>query len=244
MEGKKQSRNMFVCAKIKIRKEQENLKLYYIEDDENIASKVCTYLGEKGYEVLMLHDISDAKHKLSCEVPSLCLVDWNLPDGTGGDLCKWIRNRFPELPIIFITVKDQINDIVNGFQIGADDYITKPFDLEILYSRIHALLRRVGKTNRFLTCGEITVDQCSYTVLAGQKEVSLSSMEYQLLLLLIENKNRTVTRQSLLEMIWDANGNYVNDNTLTVTMKRLREKLHNPACIKTIRSFGYRMEDT
>ncbi|MFT3983814.1 MAG: response regulator transcription factor [Lachnospiraceae bacterium] len=219
------------------------VKIYYIEDDESIADEVRIYLNKKGYDVLVIGSISEAKNKLNREVPLLCLVDWNLPDGTGENLCGWIREKYAELPIIFITVKDQINEIVNGFQIGADDYITKPFDLEILYSRIGALLRRAGTTTALLTCGKITVDKSKYKVMVDCEEVLLSSMEYQLLLLLLENKNRIVTRQRLLELIWDANGNYVNDNTLTVTMKRLREKLNNPDCVKTIRSFGYRMED-
>lgn len=218
-------------------------QIYYIEDDVTIANEVRTYLNGKGYDVLVIGCVAEAKNILNNQIPMLCLVDWNLPDETGEHLCKWIRSRWAELPVIFITVKDEISDIVNGFQIGADDYITKPFDLEILYSRICALLRRTKIESDILTCAMISVDKRNYKVLVDCEEISLSSMEFQLLLLLIENKNRTVTRQSLLEMIWDTNGNYVNDNTLTVTMKRLREKLHNPQCIKTIRSFGYRMEE-
>lgn len=218
-------------------------KIYYIEDDESIADDVAAYLRETGYDVIVITSVSEARVILNNQIPMLCLVDWNLSDGSGGELCKWIRNRWAELPVIFITVKDQINDIVNGFHIGADDYITKPFELEILYSRICALLRRAKVIGSTLTCGSISVDTNTYRVWVDCEEIQVSSMEYQLLLLLIENKNKIVTRKNLLEKIWDANGNYVNDNTLTVTMKRLREKLHNPECIKTIRSFGYRMED-
>ena len=218
-------------------------KIYYIEDDESIGIDVSAYLKEKGYDVIVIPTVSEAKNIINNQMPVLCLVDWNLSDGTGEELCRWIRSRWSELPVIFITVKDQINDIVGGFHIGADDYITKPFELEILYSRIGALLRRAKVTGSTLTCGSISVDTNTYKVWADCEEIQVSYMEYQLLLLLIENKNKTVTRKNLLEEIWDANGNYVNDNTLTVTMKRLREKLHNPECIKTIRSFGYRMED-
>ena len=123
--------------------------------------------------------------------------------------------------------------------------MVKPFSLEILHSRMLAILRRsMKKEEHKLYCEEITLDKEKLAVFYQQEEVMLSSSEYQLLLMLMENKGKTITRKQLLEQIWDSTGNYVNDNTLTVTMKRLREKLHNPTCLKTIRSFGYRMEDT
>ena len=187
--------------------------------------------------------MAEAKDIVKCRMPELMLIDWNLPDGTGENLCKLIRKEYPELPVIFITVKDAVNDIINAFKTGADDYITKPFDLEILYSRINALLRRSRGVGSILTCNAIRIDKSTYKVFVDNKEISLSHIEYKLLLLLMENKNHTVMRDKLLELIWDVNGNYVNNNTLTVAMKRLREKLHNPECIKTIRSFGYRMEE-
>lgn len=218
-------------------------KIYYVEDDENIANEVVSYLNQKGYDAYTLNSMPEAKNILKYRLPGLMLIDWNLPDGTGENLCKWIRKEYPELPVIFITVKDTVNDIINGFKTGADDYITKPFALEILYSRINALLRRSTGSNSVLTCNAIRIDKNTYKVFIENEEISLSHIEYQLLLLLMENKNRTVMRDKLLELIWDVNGNYVNNNTLTVTMKRLREKLHNPECIKTIRSFGYRMEE-
>ncbi len=217
--------------------------VYYIEDDESIAGEVRMYLYDKGYEVITMDTVSEAKNKISRKTPILVLVDCNLPDGSGERLCRWIRSRLPELPVIFVTVKDRVNDIVEGFRIGADDYITKPFDLEVLYSRINALLRRSNGTADLLTCGMISLDKRKHVVMDDEKELALSALEYQLLVILMENKSRTVTRQVLLEKIWDANGNFVNDNTLTVTMKRLREKLIHREYIKTIRSFGYRMEE-
>ena len=141
-------------------------------------------------------------------------------------------------------ITTQLQDIVSGFQTGADDYVVKPFDLVVLYSRIQALLRRVNKEEINYFCDDITMDIEKTTVFCQQKEVVLSQPEFQILRLLMENKGKTITRRQLLEQIWDSNGNYVNDNTLTVTIKRLREKLHNPSCLKTIRSFGYRLEDT
>lgn len=134
---------------------------------------------------------------------------------------------------------------MQGFQDGADDYVAKPFELEVLYSRILALLRRSGQIKETqLFCDHLSLDTDKMSVFCDQEEVLLNQSEYQLLLLLMENKGKTVTRGQLLEQIWDSNGNYVNDNTLTVTMKRLREKLHNSSCLKTIRSFGYRMEES
>ncbi|MFQ7575489.1 MAG: response regulator transcription factor [Lachnospira sp.] len=218
-------------------------KIYYVEDDENIANEIVSYLNQKGYDAYSVNSMAEAKDIVKRRMPELMLIDWNLPDGTGENLCKLIRKEYPELPVIFITVKDAVNDIINAFKTGADDYITKPFDLEILYSRINALLRRSGGVGSILTCNAIRIDKSTYKVFVDNKEISLSHIEYKLLLLLMENKNHTVMRDKLLELIWDVNGNYVNNNTLTVAMKRLREKLHNPECIKTIRSFGYRMEE-
>ena len=168
-----------------------------------------------------------------------------MPDGQGDRFCRGVRSEWKQLPLIFLTVRDDAKDIVAGFSDGADDYVVKPFELEVLYSRILALLRRVNQVKETsLYCDNILIDTEKVAVFCNQEEVVLSQPEYQLLLLLMENKGKTLMREKLLEQVWDMNGSYVNDNTLTVTMKRLREKLRNPACIKTIRSFGYRMEDT
>ena len=221
------------------------LEIFYIEDDVSIAQAVKEYFEQLNYKVTIFSMMEDAKRTLLRYVPSIVLIDWNMPDGQGDDLCCWIRSKWEELPIIFLTARSDNHNIIAGFQNGADDYVVKPFSLEILHSRILAILRRSAKKEEHrLFCDEITLDKEKLAVFYKQEEVILSSMEYQLLLTLIENKGKTITRKQLLEQIWDSTGNYVNDNTLTVTMKRLREKLHNPTCVKTIRSFGYRMEDT
>ena len=221
------------------------LEIFYIEDDVSIAQAVKEYFEQLNYKVTIFSRMEDAKRTLLRYVPSIVLIDWNMPDGQGDDLCRWIRSKWEELPIIFLTARSDNHNIIAGFQNGADDYVVKPFSLEILHSRILAILRRSAKKEEHrLFCDEITLDKEKLAVFYKQEEVILSSMEYQLLLTLIENKGKTITRKQLLEQIWDSTGNYVNDNTLTVTMKRLREKLHNPTCVKTIRSFGYRMEDT
>lgn len=219
--------------------------LYYIEDDPNIAFSVKEYLEQKNFKVTICVTLTQARQALKEHVPTFVLLDWNMPDGHGDSLCQWIRSNWKELPIIFLTVRGDSADIISGFKSGADDYVVKPFALEVLYSRILALLRRAGNVaEQYLSCDGIMIDQNRHTVSCHSEEIALSAMEYQLLLYLMQNKGKTVTREKILERIWDVNGNYVNNNTLTVTMKRLRDKLYQPECLKTVRSVGYRMEDT
>lgn len=221
------------------------VEIYYIEDDPNIALAVKEYLEQKNFKVTICVTLAQARKILKEHVPTFVLLDWNMPDGHGDSLCQWIRSNWKELPIIFLTVRGDSAEIVCGFQSGADDYVVKPFTLEVLYVRILALLRRTKTAaGQYLSCDGIVIDQKRCTVTYDCEEISLSAAEYQLLLYLMQNKGRTVTRERILEQLWDMNGSYVNDNTLTVTMKRLRDKLSQPACIKTVRSVGYRMEDT
>mgnify|MGYP002513147669 FL=1 len=221
------------------------VELFYAEDDPNIAGVVKEYLEQKNFKVAIYHTISDIRRALELHVPTVVLLDWNMPDGRGDTLCQWIRGRWKELPIIFLTVRSDSHDIVSGFQNGADDYVVKPFELSVLYSRIQAVLRRTGNVaEQYLSCDGIMIDLNRRTVTCGSEAIDLSASEYGLLLYLLQNKGKTVTREKILEQVWDVNGNYVNNNTLTVTMKRLRDKLHQPSCLKTIRSVGYRMEET
>lgn len=218
--------------------------LYYVEDDTNIAQAVKEYLEQKGFRVTPCTTLMQARQALTTHVPSVVLLDWNMPDGRGDSLCRWIRGNWKELPVIFLTVRGDSTDIVSCFQNGADDYVVKPFELEVLYSRIMALLRRSGNVaEQYLSCGGIVLDQNRRTVSCHSEEINLSAAEYELLLYLMRNKGRTVTREKILEQVWDVKGSYVNNNTLTVAMKRLRDKLYQPSCLKTVRSVGYRMED-
>lgn len=221
------------------------MEIYYVEDDSDIADIVKKYLEEKGCQVTVFYTIAGARQALHACVPSIVLIDLNMPDGQGDSLCRWIRSKWKALPVIFLTVQGDSSDIVSGFSNGADDYVVKPFDLDVLYSRIQALLRRTGNvTKQYLSCGGIVMDLDRRTVSNHSGEVDLSAAEYELLMLLMQNKGKTVTRERILGQVWDVNGNYVNDNTLSVTMKRLRDKLGQPSCLKTVRSIGYRMEDT
>ena len=221
------------------------IEVYYAEDDEIIGKSVKEYLEQQNCKVTVFGSIADIRKALLNHLPTVILLDWNMPDGQGNELCSWIRERWSELPIIYLTVRGDSHDIVTGFQNGADDYVVKPFDLAVLYSRILALLRRSKSAkDTKLFCDDLMLDKERTAVFCGQKEIIVSQPEYQILLILMENKGKTVTRRQLLEQVWDSTGNYVNDNTLTVTMKRLREKLGGPTCLKTVRSFGYRMGDT
>ena len=219
-------------------------EIYYAEDDPDIAGVVKEYLERKNIKVSIFGTLAGLRQALTRRLPTMVLLDWNMPDGSGNLLVQWIRLKWKELPVIFLTVRGDSCDIVTGFENGADDYIVKPFELEVLLSRIKALLRRTGDASRqYLSCGSLSIDLKKKSVYNGTEEIGLSPSEYQLLLYLLQNKGKTVTRRKLLEEIWDSCGNYVNDNTLTVTMKRLREKLHQPVCLKTVRSVGYRMEE-
>ncbi len=218
--------------------------IYYVEDDESISQTVKEFLVQHGYSVFVYTTIEAAKKAFGSACPMLALLDWNMPDGSGRELSRWIRSKWKELPVILLTVRGDSRDIVSGFQSGADDYVVKPFELEVLLLRIEALLRRCGDVSRqYLSCGGISLDQKRMLVFSEGNEVDLSPSEYQLLLYLLQNKGIIVTRKQLLERVWDNSGNFVNDNTLTVAMKRLREKLHKPECLKTVRSIGYRMEE-
>lgn len=219
--------------------------IYYVEDDSNIAQTVKEYLERKGFSVTLCPTLAQARQELKAHVPTLVLLDWNMPDGRGDSLCRWIRASYKELPVIFLTVRGDSTDIVSGFQNGADDYVVKPFALEVLHSRILALLRRTGNVaKQYLSCDGIMIDVNRRAVFYHAEEISVSAAEYELLLCLMQNKGKTLTRDKILEQVWDVKGNYVNNNTLTVTMKRLRDKLCQPDCLKTVRSVGYRMEDT
>lgn len=221
------------------------IELYYIEDDPDIATAVKEYLEQKSFRVTVCATLAQARQALDHHVPTLVLLDWNMLDGHGDRLCWWIRENWKELPVIFLTVRGDAAHIVSGFRDGADDYVVKPFELEVLHSRILALLRRTGNVaQQYLSCDGIRMDLNRRAVTCHSEEILLSAAEYELLLYLLQNKGKTLTREKILAQVWDVNGNYVNDNTLTVTVKRLREKLRQPACLKTVRSVGYRMEDT
>lgn len=223
------------------------MTVWLIEDDAGIADALRDFLGGRGCGVALFGTLAAARRALTGARPDVILLDWNLPDGEGAAFCRELRAQDAQLPVLLLTVRSDTADMLAGFGCGADDYVTKPFDRELLYARLQALWRRSqaggGADSPLKQCGGILLDEARQTVACNGQAVELAPLEYRLLAILMRNRGRTVTRAQLLDALWDQSGRFVNDNTLTVTMKRLREKLGQPACLKTVRSFGYRMEE-
>src|SRR5262245_35555647 len=225
------------------------LSILFVEDDDTIAMGVEYSLKQDGFQVSLAHRLEEARDLLKHQPFDLVLLDLGLPDGHGFTLCKEIRAA-GETPIIILSARDEEANIVMGLDLGADDYIAKPFHLRELISRMKAVLRRRGPVEagaRTLTCRDVTVFTQQAKVHKNGREVLLTALEYRLLLTLIINQGRVLTRSQILGSIWDVDEDFVNDNTLTVYIKRLREKLEddpqNPALIKTVRGLGYQVGD-
>lgn len=221
-------------------------KILLVEDDGQIASYLGELLRAEGFDTQIAGSKKEASECLLIQAFDLVLLDVSLPDGNGFSICAEIKKEY-EIPVIFLTASGDEYSVVAGLDMGADDYIAKPFRPRELISRIRSVLRRCKKEQRILSCGDLKVNVSSATVTKGEKELFLSALEYRLLLILLQNKGQILTRNQLLEEIWDASGEYVNDNTLSVYMKRLREKIEenpqSPRLLHTIRGIGYRMED-
>ena len=221
-------------------------KILLVEDDGQIASYLGELLRAEGFDTQIAGSKKEAGECLLAQDFDLVLLDVSLPDGNGFSICAEVKREY-EIPVIFLTASGDEYSVVAGLDMGADDYIAKPFRPRELISRIRSVLRRCKKEQRILSCGDLRVNVSLATVTKGEKELFLSALEYRLLLLLLQNKGQILTRNQLLEEIWDASGEYVNDNTLSVYMKRLREKIEenpqSPRLLHTIRGIGYRMED-
>ena len=221
-------------------------KILLVEDDGQIAAYLGELLRAEGFDTQIAGSKKEAGECLLAQDFDLVLLDVSLPDGNGFSICAEVKREY-EIPVIFLTASGDEYSVVAGLDMGADDYIAKPFRPRELISRIRSVLRRCKKEQRILSCGDLRVNVSSATVTKGEKELFLSALEYRLLLLLLQNKGQILTRNQLLEEIWDASGEYVNDNTLSVYMKRLREKIEenpqSPRLLHTIRGIGYRMED-
>lgn len=221
-------------------------KILLVEDDGQIASYLGELLRAEGFDTQIAGSKKEASECLLAQAFDLVLLDVSLPDGNGFSICAEIKREY-EIPVIFLTASGDEYSVVAGLDMGADDYIAKPFRPRELISRIRSVLRRCKKEQRILSCGDLKVNVSSATVTKGEKELFLSALEYRLLLILLQNKGQILTRNQLLEEIWDASGEYVNDNTLSVYMKRLREKIEenpqSPRLLHTIRGIGYRMEN-
>ena len=212
-----------------------------VEDDDVIREGLKYYLESSNYEVVDYSKGLDSLNNL--KNIDLALLDINLPDINGYELFKKIKD-IKDIPIIFLTANNEELSIVRGLDMGADDYITKPFKAKELVSRINNVLRRVNKTN-IVKIKNIKIDLENGKVLKDDKDVNLTSLEYKILLILVNNPKRVFTREEILTNIWDSNGIFVNDNTLTVYIKRIREKLedNNDEIITTVRGIGYKIGD-
>jgi two-component system, OmpR family, response regulator VicR len=227
------------------------MKILLVEDDKTIASGLEYSLQQDGYETILCHNAESAKKVLAEQIDEvdLCLFDLSLPDGSGYDLCGLVKKR-SDIPVIFLTALDDEVNVVMGLDMGADDYITKPFRVRELLSRIKSVLRRYNKqihsqTNPIIEIENIRINTLEGKVYKNGEEVLVTALEYRLLLIFANHIGQVLTRNQLLERIWDVAGDFVNDNTLTVYIKRLREKLEDhpqsPKIIKTVRGMGYKV---
>ena len=216
-------------------------KLLLVEDNESILKGLIYSLEQEEFKVDVAKNVYNAKEKLDCNEYDLIILDIMLPDGNGFELCKYIKEQ-KDTPIIILTAKDEEQDVVQGFNLGADDYVIKPFRTRELISRINNILRRYNKEASKLQTGNIVIDVDASRVYINNEEVVFTALEYRILLLLFYNMGKTVTRDNILDKIWDIAGNYVNDNTLTVYIKRIRAKLGENDVIKTIKGIGYRVD--
>ena len=220
-------------------------KILLVEDNETIIMGLKYSLEQENFNVEVSKTVIDAKKIIENKYFDLVLLDISLPDGNGFEICECIKQN-NDMPVIFLTARDEETNVVMGLDLGADDYIIKPFRIRELISRINSVLRRYGKQenkNNLLEYKNIKIDMNLAKVYKDGKEILFTSLEYKILLLMFSNQNKLITREELLDKIWDIAGNFVNDNTLTVYIKRIREKLEDENIIKTVRGMGYRIGD-
>lgn len=221
-------------------------RILMVEDDSSIVKSLGDFLRGEGFLADAVSGQKEALERLEESCYDLVLLDVSLKDGNGFSVCSAIKQK-TDLPVIFLTASDDEYSVVTGLDLGADDYIAKPFRPRELISRIKSVLRRYGKVQSVIEIRNVRVDTEKGVVYKDGKEISLSAMEYRLLLVFFNNRGKILSRSRLLEEIWDAAGDYVNDNTLTVYIKRLREKIEDhpqePEIIRTVRGMGYRVAE-
>ena len=220
-------------------------KILLVEDDKAIIANLTEFLNNEGYAVRSVSGQTAAMKLLAEEKADLVLLDVSLAEGNGFATCKAIKAEY-DIPVIFLTASGDEYSTVTGFDLGADDYIPKPFRPRELISRIKNVLRLTGNTGKTVKLGDVVVDTEKGVAMKNNKDIYLSALEYRLLLVFINNRGIVLTRNQLIDAIWDVAGEYVNDNTLTVYIKRLREKIEdeptNPKIILTVRGLGYKVE--
>lgn len=232
-----------------------DIKILLLEDDAAIGMGLVYSLEKEKFAIDHAKTLKEAREYLKNNIYSICILDINLPDGNGYELCKEIKEK-DDIPVLFLTAYDDEVNVIMGLELGADDYICKPFRVRELIARIKAVLRRAEASGRSksvtessdIVLGDIgvyTKEGKVYKLKDGKKDVDLelTAMEYRLLLILLNNRGVVLSRNRLLEDMWDVSGDFVNDNTLTVYIKRLRDKIEkdpaDPKIIKTVRGMGY-----
>lgn len=227
-------------------------RILLLEDDIGLVDGLLYSLTKNGFEVEVAHTVSRALQRISdIRHYDLLILDVTLPDGTGFDVCERIRKYNKRLPIIFLTASDEEVNIMRGLDIGGDDYVTKPFKFGELCSRIRALLRRANvsglENNTFIECGDIIIDFLQNRITLGGRILNLTKTEYRLLCLLVKNAENIVTKDVILNELWDNAENFIDANTLSVYIRRLREKVEtdpsHPQHLITIRGFGYQWNE-
>lgn len=216
-------------------------KILVVEDDLALSAGLCFALDESGHLTAAAYTCQKARQLLKTDRFDLVILDVNLPDGNGFDLCRECKSSTPERPVIFLTANDLEQDELNGFDLGADDYITKPFSIQVLKRRVEAVLRRGTAGSDCFDDGFLRLDFQALTAARNGERLSITPNEYKLLRLLTANAGAVMTRRLLLEKLWDSGGNFIDDHTLTVTMNRLRAKIEDAGhtYIQTVRGMGY-----
>lgn len=218
------------------------MKIAMIEDDSTIFFAVSTFMKRYDMEVAILDSLAAAE-EIDLKDFNLIILDANLPDGSGFEYLKWLRG-FSSIPVIMLTVKNADEYVLKGFENGADEYITKPFSLPVLKARIDNLFRRKDMSNNEIVFNELCLNLTSMTAKLNSDNLELNRQEFAVLELLLENKNINLIREKIIDSVWGYDLYEVNDNTLTVTIKRLRNKLQDYGkYIKTVRGIGYMWED-
>lgn len=221
------------------------MRVLVVEDDHAIVAALSALLADEGFEVRSVATQDGACRLLARETFDIALLDVTLAQGNGFAVCAAAREAAPDMPVIFLTASDDEYSTVAGLDMGAVDYIAKPFRARELVSRIRGALRRVSPADNVLTAGDVRLDVASAAVTKAGAEVFLSALEYRLLLYFLQHKGKLVTREMLRDAIWDTAGEYVSDNALNVYVKRLREKVEDdssdPRLIQTVRGLGYKV---
>lgn len=219
-----------------------------LEDDSSLLEGLIYALQKNGFTLTSARTVQETRRLLKKQTFDLLLLDVTLPDGNGFEICQAVRQQGSTVPILFLTAADEETSIIRGLDSGGDDYLTKPFKLGELCSRLRALLRRSGmQQDQLLRSGPVTIDLLGSKAFRDGQPLELTSIEYRLLCLFLQNKGRILTRNVILNTLWDGQGNFVDDNTLSVNIRRLREKIEqdpsHPRYLYTVRGFGYQWKE-